>query len=125
MRAGHAVHAIIQDTRSLSTPHHTEPPSKTATPPNPSVLHPMQAIILSQYVLLGSGGSGAEHAVVLDQRAVVGIYIGVEILIGLLNTFSVRLLDAVAEVSGAGRGGMGRGSGAEVSGPGRGVGVWG
>ena len=37
---------------------------------------------------------------VLDQRVVVGIYIGVELLIGLLNTFSVRLLDVIGEVSG-------------------------
>jgi hypothetical protein len=60
--------------------------------------HPA-AILISQYVLLGTGGAQA-GGVVLDQRGIVGIYIGVEILIGLLNTFSTRLLDTVGEVSG-------------------------
>ncbi|KAI8466411.1 MAG: amino acid/polyamine transporter I [Monoraphidium minutum] len=56
------------------------------------------AIIIAQYVLLGRGGAGG-GGTPLTQYEIVYIYIGVEILIGLLNTFSVRLLDAVGEIS--------------------------
>jgi hypothetical protein len=41
-----------------------------------------------------------------QQRGIVGIYVAVEIFIGLLNTFSVKLLDLVGEVSGAWAGGV-------------------
>lgn len=56
------------------------------------------AILIQQYVLIGTGGNGF-GGVLLSQYGVVGIYIGVEILIGLMNTFSTRLLDGIAEVS--------------------------
>lgn len=56
------------------------------------------AIIVSQYVLLGSGGA-TNGGTALTQWQIVLIYIAVEIFIGLLNTFSNRLLDAVAEIS--------------------------
>ena len=57
------------------------------------------AVIVAQYALLATGGAGNGGAA-LDQRGIVGVYIGVEIFIGLLNTFSVRLLDVIGEVSG-------------------------
>lgn len=68
--------------------------------PNPATRTPTRAaaILISQYVLLGTGGAGA-GGVALEQRTIVGIYIGVEIVLGLVNTFSVRLLDLVGEIS--------------------------
>jgi hypothetical protein len=66
-------------------------------------------------VLLGTGGAKA-GGVALDQRAIVGIYIGVEILIGLLNTFSTKLVDTVGEISGGLGGGGGWGAGRRVGG---------
>eukprot|EP00878_Enallax_costatus_P015926 GHUV01016695.1.p1 GENE.GHUV01016695.1~~GHUV01016695.1.p1 ORF type:complete len:206 (+),score=55.37 GHUV01016695.1:226-843(+) len=58
------------------------------------------AILIRDYVSLATGGNaGASAGVVLDNAALLGLYAGVLLLLGLVNTVTVRALGVVGEIS--------------------------
>ncbi|KAF8058897.1 NAD kinase 3 [Scenedesmus sp. PABB004] len=58
------------------------------------------ALLIGDFIKAGSGGSaGAPAGVVLSQPALLGLYAAVLILIGLVNTVTVRALGVVGEIS--------------------------
>jgi hypothetical protein len=60
------------------------------------------AIVIANYVQVGTGGqAGASAGLLISQPAMLGIYAAVLLLIGVVNTVTVRALGVVGEISGA------------------------
>jgi len=67
---------------------------------------PLYAVLIGNFVTLASGGhAGAEAGLAISQSGLLGIYAGVLVCLGLINTVTVRALGMVGEISGACRGG--------------------
>jgi hypothetical protein len=67
----------------------------------PCLLPP--AVLIGNFVTLATGGhSGHAAGVAISQPALLGIYAAVLILLGLVNTVTVRALGVVGEISGKG-----------------------
>lgn len=62
-------------------------------------------MLIGNFVTLATGGhAGHAAGVVISQPALLGIYAAVLILLGLVNTVTVRALGVVGEISGTSEG---------------------
>jgi hypothetical protein len=60
------------------------------------------AVLIGNFITLATGGhAGVEAGLAISQPALLGIYAGVLVCLGLINTVTVRALGIVGEVSGA------------------------
>jgi hypothetical protein len=58
------------------------------------------AWLITDFIKLGTGGAaGAAAGVAISQAGLLGVYAAVLILIGLINTVTVRALGVVGEIS--------------------------
>jgi hypothetical protein len=58
-------------------------------------------VLIANFITLATGGeAGATTGLAISQPGLLGIYAGVLVLLGLVNTVTVRALGIVGEISG-------------------------